>query len=228
MSLVKNAGEIINHQKSAFISVSGGHNTTTSKQLSSILVNDNDKINDKLFYKAMDEEPNNQAMSPVNVTETDNVWSYRINQLSSDTQPEKRLIKNYESLKKTNLVTSQKSDSSSSTSSYSCGLLNKFFISDQASKCKQLSVTNTGKVIPDKENNTLYREEDENYDKNNSPSLSVASTDADNFNVFNINEPLKQKPYATVKDQESTNSQQKILTMIEDYLNKNAALNYSK
>lgn len=109
--------------------------------------------------------------------------------------------------------------------SFSCGLLNKFFISE-ASKYKQLNEnnTNTEKTLSPKENNYLYREEDENYAKNNSPSLSVASTVGDDDIDENSLKPSSSKS----KSQEALNSQQKILNMIEDYLNRNSDENSLK
>lgn len=82
--------------------------------------------------------------------------------------------------------------------------------------------TNTEKTSSPKEN-YLYREEDENYAKNNSPSLSVASTVGDD-----IDENLLKPSSSKSKSQEALNSQQKILNMIEGYLNRNSDENSLK
>jgi len=83
----------------------------------------------------------------------------------------------------------------------------------------------------DKNLNSLYKEEDENYEKNNSPSLSVSSNDTPGVAsaFFNFTKPQKISSsdidnYIFDK-QNSNDSSHKVLNLIENYLNRHT--NYS-
>ena len=118
--------------------------------------------------------------------------------------------KKYENLKKPNLNQNQQNKSS-----FSCGLLNKFFLNDVIKPEYSNNDDGFNKY------NLLYKEEDDNYEKNNSPSLSIASTDTDNNpNVFNLNKSDDKAPKEENSKDNQPDPHQKILKLIETYLNK--------
>lgn len=125
--------------------------------------------------------------------------------------------KKYENLKKPNLNQHQQNKSS-----FTCGLLNKFFLNDGV----KTQYSNNEESF-NKYNNLLYKEEDDNYEKNNSPSLSIASSDIDNTpHVFKINtgdDKTLQKNVIKeeISQEREPDPHQKILKLIETYLDKN-------
>ncbi len=99
-------------------------------------------------------------------------------------------------------------------STFSCGLLNKFYANKHSSD--------------DQNSTNLYKEEDENYEKNNSPSLSISSSDTPGAasTVFNFSRQQKNSTAdSNNNNQNSPKSSQKILNLIENYLQRHTINN---
>lgn len=91
-----------------------GQHATNSKQLNSLNGNTNSVSGDQINNRVLttDERQIDLTMTSDSVKEIDLVWSQRNNLSSLDSQADKKMIKNYESLKRPNLIANQKNNSS--------------------------------------------------------------------------------------------------------------------
>jgi hypothetical protein len=208
----------VGQENSAFSSFKNIKNSSVS----SGKINGNNDCNLK-FGESNILEKNYEKKSEDVKKEESPVWSFRTTNY------------NYQKIKNSGNLANGKLNSpnvdNNQSSSFGCGLLNKFFLNETEKNNKVYSTAecNSGLTTTNALNNYLYKEEDENYEENRSPSLSIESdlaTIQQTFTYLNLDldeiptekraEQISSKNVSIINNKNSP----KILSLIEDYLNK--------